>query len=144
MNRRQADEIVMYIGKLWDGWNPPVELAQVMSDVFAVEWMTVEQGRDIAKGVRMASQYARPTVADFVKAVAALKRERFAEINEAKRAQQSVPVAGALTLSEWRRYYTTDPAGRAEWSVLPGEVRRGLRIVFALVDAEKNERKAAV
>ena len=44
MNRRQADEIVMYIGKLWDGWNPPVELAQVMSAVFAVEWMTATEG----------------------------------------------------------------------------------------------------
>jgi hypothetical protein len=136
VNRKQADEIVWYIGKLWDGWNPPVELAQVMSDVFAVDWLTVEQGRDIAKSVRLASQYARPTVADFVKAIAVLKRERFTAIAEAKRVQQSAPVAGALTLSEWKRYYLTDPAGRAEWDVLPGNIRRGLRIVFKLEEAK--------
>ena len=53
-----------------------------------------------------------------------------------------VACAGALTLSEWRRYYTSDPSGKAEWNVLPGEVRRGLRIVFGLLDSEKNERKA--
>jgi len=143
MNRRQADEIVEYISAMWDGWTPPVELAQLVADVFALEWLTVERARKIVAEVRLESHFARPTPADFHKAIAAENRKRLAAKQAAEKAEKVVEVAGNRTLSEWKAWYASDPAGKAEWAALPGSKRRGLRVLFGITDGESGKQRTA-
>lgn len=135
MNRRQADEVVGYIGRLWDGWQANVEQVHLWSDIFALDWLTVDQAKEIARKVRLASPYTRPAPVEFVKAIGEANRERLRTITDTQRAADQVKdVAGNRTLSEWKRWYAQDPAGKLEWSVLPGAVRRGLRVIFKIDD----------
>lgn len=136
MNRKQADEVVMYVGRLWDGMPFNVEQAELWSDIFALDWLTVDQAKDIARKVRLASPYTRPAPVEFVKAIGEANRERLRAMSEAKRAAEAATaIVGNKTLSEWKRWYTQDPAGRAEWAVLAGSVRRGLRVLFEMPEA---------
>lgn len=136
MNRRQADEVVGYIGRLWDGWQANVEQVHLWSDIFALDWLTVDQAKDIARKVRLASPYTRPAPVEFVKAIGEANRERLRAVSDAKReAEAATAIVGNKTLSEWKRWYTEDPAGKHEWAVLPGAVRRGLRVLFKMPEA---------
>lgn len=136
MNRWQADEVVGYIGRLWDGWQANVEQVQLLSDIFALDWLTVEQAKEIARKVRLASPYTRPAPVEFVNAIGDANRERLRAITETQRAADAAKdVSGNRTLSEWKKWYTEDPAGKHEWAVLPGAVRRGLRVLFKMPEA---------
>jgi hypothetical protein len=145
MNRRQADEVVGYIGRLWDGWQANVEQVQLWSDIFALDWLTVDAAKDIARKVRLASPYVRPAPVEFVKAIGDANRARLQALNNAKRSEDAAKdITGNRTLSEWKRWYTTEPDGKAEWNVLPGNVRRGLRIVFGLAETEDKDNQKRV
>jgi len=144
MNRKQADEVVMYVGRLWDGMPLNVDQAEVWSDVFALDWLTVDEAKRIAREVRTASPYQRPMPVEFVKAIAEEDRKRLRAIHadKIKAAATTDNLTGRKTITEWKQFYMTDPAGRAEWAVLSGATRRGLRMLFGIVDAEaKGNRK---
>lgn len=132
MNTNEAMEATRYLMALFPAWKPTPELLGIMRDAFAVDGLTLEDARGIARAHVQEQTYGTPSIGAITKAVRTHVNRRIVDAQRQRQAEAAGQSTHThRTFSEWAAFYRSIE-GRTEWETLPANVRRGLRWIFRI------------